>query len=537
MVNGWHRHAIRAAAVCLGVVLLGAIAGALVGVFTPAHVEIAGTEAQVQLHLGRAEDEAALSGDLLTAHRPTQRSVLGEPVGVSVALHLDPSTFVAPDGSFNTDIVPVYVQAYSDPAQISSDIVRAFVRHVLLWAVVGAVIAIPVLLMQVFVRRWRRNRIRTLRPDERRHLARFFAAQRSLRRRVAAAVVVVFVLMLVPSSVARTAPESRPRPTALLAGTPFSDVRVGGLLRPALMAVRGYIETYFSDTNAYYDNLRDKVVEALDADAITLPDEPGYAQLLFVTDRHCNIGMDRVIVALAEHFGVSILVSGGDDDFSGSFEFESACTKNLAEKSQHAGMTDVFVAGNHDSPLTLDAERRQHIKVLEGTPITVDGVTFLGDPDPRTSRYGQGIRPSSAAAQQKVVSAQGVSIGAAACAASGPLIAVLHGPTAGTTALQNGCGHATLALDGHTHEQAGPIAIPLPDGTTGYQFVGASTGGAPNDESTAQSFTSRLTVGPLNHDASINIVTVDKTTGRLVGVTVCHMTPTQVVTFEQLTPK
>lgn len=115
------RHVVRMVAACLGVVFLGAVAGTVVGLLTPAHVEIAGTDAKVQLQLGRAEDEAALSGDLLTARRSTQRSVWGEPVGVSVALHLDASTFVASDGSFNTDIVPVYVQAYSDPAQISSD--------------------------------------------------------------------------------------------------------------------------------------------------------------------------------------------------------------------------------------------------------------------------------------------------------------------------------------------------------------------------------------------------------------------------------
>jgi hypothetical protein len=522
------------AAVAVGVVLLGALGGGLVGVFTPAHVEIAGTEAQVQLHLGRAEDQAALSGDLLTAHRPTQRSVLGEPVGVSVALHLDPSTFVAPDGSFNADIVPVYVQAYSDPAQLSSDIVRAFVRHVVLWAVAGAVVALVALLITTFTRRSRQNRFRRLRPEERQHLARFFAAQRSLRRRGALAVAVVLLVMLAPSSVAHPDPQYESQPTALLAGTPFSDVRVGGLLRPALVAVRDYIETYFSDTNAYYDNLRDKVTEGLAADAVTLPEGPDFEHLVFVTDRHCNIGMDRVIVALAKHFGISILVSGGDDDFSGSFEFESACTKNLAEKSQRAGMTDVFVAGNHDSALTLETERRQHVKVLDGTPVTVDGLTFLGSPDPRTSRYGQGIRPSSAQAQEQVVTAQGVAVGHVACAAPVPVIAVLHGPIAGTTALQNGCGRAVLALDGHTHEQAGPVAIPLPDGTTGHQFIGGSTGGAPNGESSGQPFTSRLTVGPLNHDASINLVTVDRTTGRLVGVTVCHMTPEQVVTFEQL---
>jgi hypothetical protein len=37
--------------------------------------------------------------------------------------------------------------------------------------------------------------------------------------------------------------------------------------------------------------------------------------------------MDRVIVALAQHFDIHLLVSGGDDAFSGSFPFEAAARR------------------------------------------------------------------------------------------------------------------------------------------------------------------------------------------------------------------
>jgi hypothetical protein len=42
-------------------------------------------------------------------------------------------------------------------------------------------------------------------------------------------------------------------------------------------------------------------------------------------------------------------------------------------------------------------------------------------------------------------------------------------------------------------------------------------------------------VGPLNHDATVNLVSFDTTTGRLVGVTVFRFTPGQTISVEQLT--
>jgi predicted MPP superfamily phosphohydrolase len=290
---------------------------------------------------------------------------------------------------------------------------------------------------------------------------------------------------------------------------------------------------YFAQTNDYYDDLRSAVL--LDAADVHLPSGANITNLMFVTDRHCNIGMDRVIVALAQHFGITVLVSGGDDDFSGSFPFESACTDNLAAKSQQAGITDVFVAGNHDSAMTRQDEANQHIKVLDGNLVTADGLTFVGIHDPRTSRYGQGIRPTSISAQLRLLTAQGRAAGRIACATNGPIIAVLHDPVAGQTAIRDGCGRVTLALDGHTHKQAGPVAVPATDGRTAFQFVGGSTGGAPGEGAIERTFASRLTVGPLNHDASINIISVDRTTAALAAVTVCHMTPDQSITFEQRT--
>jgi hypothetical protein len=385
-------------------------------------------------------------------------------------------------------------------------------------------------------RRRRRAQLSRLDDDAAQAIQAEWSRQSTVRSRIAVAVAIVVALAVLPSGASHPPRRAPITPNPILADTPLAGTEVGGLLRPALAVLDSYIKTYFADSDKYYDRLRSAVLAYLDANPVQLPNDPNVANVLFVTDRHCNIGMDRVIVALAKRFGIKVLVSGGDDDFSGSFAFESACTANLASKSQEAGLTDVFVAGNHDSAQTLEDERDQHIHTLEDKPVTVDGITYVGLPDPRSSRYGQGIQPASPEAQHTLLIAQGEGIGELACGTSPPVVIVAHDPLAGTTALHSSCGKPLLALDGHTHKQAGPTAVSLPEqDETAHQFVGGSTGGAPGEGALDKTLVSRLTVGPLHHHASINVVSIDRRTGALVGVTVCHMTPSQDVTFEQLT--
>jgi hypothetical protein len=185
----------------------------------------------------------------------------------------------------------------------------------------------------------------------------------------------------------------------------------------------------------------------------------------------------------------------------------------------------------------LADEADQGITTLSGTIVEHDGLQFLGSPDPRTSRYGEGIHPSSRAQQNAVLEQQAKAIAETACSATGSVIVVLHGPLAGRDAMRSGCGHITLALDGHLHRQVGPTPIALQGGGTGYQFVGASSGGAPGENVIDTSFASQLTVGPLNHDAVVNIVSVRRSTGDLVGVTEFRFTPDQKVIPGQQCPQ
>jgi hypothetical protein len=524
----------RQLATAAALLLVGAVAGLAAAIATPTYVQIAGTQASIRLDVGSRYDELEFTG-LLTGKRAAERDVLGEPIGVRVSLDLDTSTFVGLDGSFSPRVLPAYIQTYSNPHELARDAERAIVAHLLRWVLAGVLLAVAALAAGRGYLAWRhRQDARLNGAAEMRAVAlAYHAAERRLLRRAVLVLALIAAVAAVPSSSHVTTREPPIVPTPLLDGTPLAGAEVGGPLLPAFDAAESYIRRYFADTDTYYEQVRRQLVARLDAGEVSLPSAPGVTQVGFVTDRHCNTGMDRVIVALLQRLGVRTLVSAGDDAFSGTFGFESACTAGLASATRRAHITDVFVGGNHDSPLTLTDEARQGIKVLDGKPVTANGLTFVGLPDPRTSRYGEGLRPAGAAVQSQLVAGQGASAGSAACTNDGPAIVVLHDPRAGEKALQSGCSNAVLALDGHTHRQSGPTPLTLADGSTGYLLTGASAGGAPPDRTIEHGFASKLTVGPLNHDATINIVSVDTATGRLVGLTRCVIRPDQDIEFSQ----
>lgn len=529
----------RPAAWVLATLVAGAAAGLAIGLATPTHLQIAGTDATVRLAVGQRYDELEFTG-LLSGRRAADHAVLGEPVGVNVRLNLDAASFVNVDGSFDPRVLPAYIQTYSNPEQVADDARRALAAHLLRWVGAGVAVAVLAIVGRRGYVGWRRRHdVQAPHGQQMRATALAYRApERRLVRRTALVGVVAVALLAVPSSSFRATPPPPIVPTSLLDGTPLAGAQVSGPLLPVFDAAEAYIRKYFADTNTYYEQVRAALLEQLDAAPPVLTTSDANADAIhigFVTDRHCNTGMDRVIVTLLQRLDVSVLVSGGDDSFSGSFAFESACTSGLASATERAHISDVFVGGNHDSPMTLADEKQQGIEVLDGEPVSAGGLTFVGLPDPRTSRYGQGIRPESQQLQDRLVLGVGVQAGKVACDTDRPVIAVLHDPRSGRAALENGCGNVVLALDGHTHVQDGPDAVPLPDGTTGHAFTGASTGGAPSDRTIEESFASSLTVGPLHHDATINILTVDRATGRLLGTTICRITPDQTISFEQPT--
>jgi len=104
--------------------------------------------------------------------------------------------------------------------------------------------------------------------------------------------------------------------------------------------------------------------------------------------------------------------------------------------------------------------------VLAGRPVTVDGIRFLGAPDPR---FTPDKENSDTTDEQAEVTAEGQQLAATAEADGHVDVAVVHDPLAGRQL----AGEVPLVLAGHLHRRS---VTQLDGGTT--LFTEGSTGGA-----------------------------------------------------------
>ena len=213
-----------------------------------------------------------------------------------------------------------------------------------------------------------------------------------------------------------------------------------------------------------------------------------------VTDLHCNIGMAEVIGTAADEFDADLIINAGDTVMAGT-SVESYCVSAFAD-GFGSDRPVVFADGNHDSRTTTEQEVEAGWIPLEGEPVEVAGLRFLGDNDPTISSLGQPTRPT----REETVLEMGDRLAAQGCelAEEGEQVDVLlvHSPYAGRQIIEAGC--APMSLSGHLHQQIGPRQLGL-----GTQYIGASTAGAAEGSPT---------IGPLNDPATITAIRWDPDT-------------------------
>jgi len=197
--------------------------------------------------------------------------------------------------------------------------------------------------------------------------------------------------------------------------------------------------------------------------------------VLLVSDRHDNVGMDKVARAIADAGGATVLFDAGDDTSTGSsweaFSLESLNTAFEDLDERYA------ISGNHDHGDFVSTYLSDlGFTHLEGEVIDgPDGMRLLGIDDPRSSGLGTwrdtpGI--SFAEHSQKLADL--------ACEhqADGDRINTLlvHDANSGREALERGC--VDLVLGGHIHAQLGPTRVLGENGEYGYTYTNGTTGGA-----------------------------------------------------------
>ncbi|MBS2939467.1 metallophosphoesterase family protein [Nocardioides sp. J2M5] len=246
------------------------------------------------------------------------------------------------------------------------------------------------------------------------------------------------------------------------------EVRVGPVTTETKKLVLSAIDTY-DRSKAFYSTAAE---QAADLD-VREPQE-GETVALLVSDRHDNIGMDRVARAIGEAAGATVVLDAGDDTSTGQ-PWEAFSLDSLAGTFED---WDRFgVAGNHDhgtfvSTYLADAGWT----MLDGDVVDAPwGGTLMGVDDPRSSGLGN-WRDESGLSFAEV----GTRLADAACAEAedGERVSTLlvHDANLGREALERGC--ADLVVGGHTHVHSGPDPVEAEDGTVGWTWTNGTTGGA-----------------------------------------------------------
>ncbi len=238
-----------------------------------------------------------------------------------------------------------------------------------------------------------------------------------------------------------------------------------GLLTMAPQVI-GSAEDIATDFGAYADQLASLVtnVTQLYNTALSLPTwQPtnDTIRLLHVADLHLNPAAWGVIRAVADQFEVDVIVDSGDIADHGT-----AAESFYVEQISTLDEPYLYVKGNHDSVLIQAAVANEpNATVLEGQPVSVAGLRFLGAPDPRFTPDQQ----TRGTADEDLREATAELAELSRQFPVRPDVLVFHDPTNAEMFEDT----APLVLAGHAHSRR---EIVLGDGTT--VFVQGSTGGA-----------------------------------------------------------
>ena len=249
------------------------------------------------------------------------------------------------------------------------------------------------------------------------------------------------------------------------------EVRTGPVTTQSKRLVLSAVDTY-DKSKEFYSTAAEAAADLTDQ-GLRTPEEDETVALL-VSDRHDNIGMDRVARAIGEAAGASVVLDAGDDTSTGQ-PWEAFSLDSL--QAAFDDWDRFGVAGNHDHGTFVSTYLADlGWTMLDGEVVDAPwGGTLLGVDDPRSSGLGN-WRDESGLSFTEV----GDRLADAACAAAedGERVSTMlvHDANLGREALARGC--VDLVVGGHTHVQNGPDAVDGEDDATGYTWTNGTTGGA-----------------------------------------------------------
>lgn len=299
------------------------------------------------------------------------------------------------------------------------------------------------------------------------------------------------------------------------------EIEAGLITSSTRRLAESLFDSYRKSAQFYED-----VVEGVPAvaDLIREPEE-GETVAVLVSDRHDNIGMDRVARAIADEAGATILLDAGDDTSTGS-SWEAFSLDSL-----HEAFADYeyryAVTGNHDHGAFTGtyAGKLGFTRFDEESQEGPDGIRLFGADDPRSSGLGSWRDETGLSFAEH---ADRVADQACEYDAAGERISTLlvHDANTGRPALERGC--VDLVVGGHVHVQLGPTLLEGENGAIGYTYSSGTTGGAAY----------AIAIGSkLRRDAMVSLVTYRE--GRPAGVqpvTVRTLGDFQVGEYVEISP-
>ncbi len=245
-----------------------------------------------------------------------------------------------------------------------------------------------------------------------------------------------------------------------------------GLFTSGTKRIATSLMNSYSKGFAFYDDVAAAVTEI--EDRLRRPEE-GEVVALLVSDRHDNVGMDKVARAVADAAGATVLLDAGDDTSTGSAweAFSLDSLDRVFSDFDHR----LAVTGNHDHGEFVGEYLAEHgfERFEDGDAAVVEGVRFLGADDPRSSGLGSWRDETGLSFSEH---ADLVAERACEYDEQGDRIATLlvHDANSGEYALQRGC--VDLVVGGHVHERLGPTEYVGQNGSVGYSYTTGTAGGA-----------------------------------------------------------
>jgi len=398
------------------------------------------------------------TGPVLPDVRASSAPVLGIPLGVDIAL-----------GKTNADTTAELVERYaliaSQPEGSTARVEAAVADMAYDAALRGALVGlIPVAVWLL------------LGPSRRRELRAVVLSAKGAA--AATAVVLAVVLVWEPwtsngVTVESVESEQTWLPLSLYLGdaVPVPEAAAGVQIRsdPTAFDSRRLVESAVSTyqkSAAFYDT----AAESAAALEVREPEE-GETVAVLVSDRHDNIGMDRVARAIGDRAGATVVLDAGDDTSTGQ-PWEAFSLDSVSEAFD--GYDRFAVPGNHDSgDFVGDYLDNLGWTILDGSAMDgPGGGSLIGIADPRSSGLGN-WRDETGLSFTEV----GERFSEAVCGTDERVATVLvHDVNLARQAMAEGC--ADLVVGGHVHVKIGPKRVDGANGEVGYSYTTGTTGGA-----------------------------------------------------------